>query len=253
MADTINRTLARGLSVLELLSEHPGGLELNQIARHMDLPKSTAFNLVHTLQALNYLRFQQENARYYLALRMFEVGSSAINHLDISAVMRQYMNEIFTELNETVHCGLFAGSDILYIDKLESTRSIRMTSHVGVRMPLYCTAMGKAILGALRDDQIDQLFSAVQFTQFTKNTVRDLDELHVQIRRVRAMGYAVEREENNDNVCCVGVAILDRELRPQYALSISVPSFRFDDEKERQYSALLLNAQHKIERFLRAL
>lgn len=253
MADTLNRTLSRGLNVLELLSEHPDGLLLNQIARQMGLPKSTAFNLVHTLHDLKYIRFQPETAKYSLALKMFEVGSSAVNHLDISVVVRKYMNEIFKQLNETVHCGFFSGGDIIYIDKLESTRSIRMTSHVGVRMPLYCTAMGKAVLGALPDSEIDQLLSGASFTKYARNTVPDMEQLYQQLKRVREVGYAVEREENNDNVCCVGVAVRDRTMRPQYALSISVPSFRFDDEKERLYSQHLLHAQRKIERFLRAL
>lgn len=252
MAESMNRTLSRGLSILELLSEHPDGLELNQIVKAVGLPKSTAFNLVHTLHTLKYLHFQPDSSRYQLGLRMFEVGSAAVNNLDISAVMRQYMNEIFRELNETVHCGLLSGAEILYIDKLESTRSIRMTSHVGVRMPLHCTAMGKAVLGAMPDAEVALLCGDAPFAKLTPNTVGDMPHLLEQLSRVRRLGYSVEREENNDNVCCVGVAIRGRDQRPRYALSISVPSFRFDEDKERLYGELLLRAQRKIERFLRA-
>lgn len=253
MGEATNRTLCRGLAILELLSEHPDGLTLHQIATEMKLPKSSAFNLVHTLHDLKYLHYIAESQRYQLGLRMYEVGSAAVNHLDISTVMRQYMSEILRELNETVHCGLFEGGDILYIDKLEGTRSIRMTSRVGVRMPLYCTAMGKAILAALDDDQVSALCGEGPLQPYTANTVADTGTLFEQLNRVRALGYAVEREENNENVCCVGVAIRNRDMRPQYAMSISMPSFRFDGETERGCSGLLLRAQRKIERVLRAL
>ncbi len=253
MPEPVNRTLARGLRMLELLSEHPDGLELNQIARAMQLPKSTAFNLVHTLLDLRYVRLAPEGARYQLGLVMFEVGSAAVNSLDVSQVIRRHMSEIFAQINETVHCGLLAGSEMLYIDKLECTRSIRMTSHVGLRLPLYCTSMGKAVLATMADEQILRLYQGVTFERFTGRTVPDAAALIAQLDRVRLLGYAVEREENNDNVCCVGVAIRGRDGEARYALSVSAPTFRFDGEKEAQYSRLLLRAQAKIERVLKAL
>lgn len=253
MSDTINRTLSRGLLMLELLGEHPDGLALNQLARLLDLPKSTAFNLVRTLLARKYVRYQPETARYQMGLRMFEVGSAAVNNLDISGVIRQCMSEVNREVNETVHCGLLSGREILYIDKQESTRSIRMASHVGLSMPLYCTAMGKAVLSQMTDGQVRALYERETFASYARNTVRDLPALLGQLSRFRAMGYAVEMEENNDNVCCVGVAVRDRDDRPAYALSISVPIFRFTPEGERRYAELLLRAERKIERFLTTL
>lgn len=248
MAETLNRTLSRGMELLELISAHPEGLELSQIARALALPKSTAFNLVHTLNAIKYVERDEQDGRYRLGLRMFEVGSAAVNNLDAGAVMRRYMRKIYLQLNETMHCAMLSGGELVYIDKLESTRSIRMISRVGVRLPLYCTAMGKAMLAAMDGRAVERIMAEHPFEALTPRTIRDMDELTRQLEKVRAQGYAVEREESNENVCCVGVAILDKDKRPAYAMSVSAPSFRFTPELEAEAGRLLLHARERIER-----
>lgn len=249
----MNRTLCRGLEILELLAENAQGLELNQVARSLNLPKSSAYNLLQTLSRLEYVHCAPDTGRYALGLRMFEVGSAAVNSADIRAVIHSHMVEINRQLNETMHLGVVAGKDALYIDKLESTRSIKMSSHVGLRLPLYSTAMGKAVLACLDDRQLAQLYPDGVLPALTPHTVDTVEALRHQLSEVRAHGYAVERLENDENICCVGVAIEDREGHPTYALSISVPAFRFDADEEAECGRLLLRAKRKIERVLKAL
>lgn len=252
MAETLNRTLSRGLEMLELLSEHPEGLELRQIAKAMGMPKSSAFNLLHTLSQYKYLRRPDNSPRYQLSLRMFEVGSAAVNHVDVTGVLRQYMADISRACNETMHCGIMSGLDVLYIDKVESTQSIRMSSHVGVRMPLHATAMGKAFLACFTDGQVRGMYGERTLEPLTKNTVTDMNELLGQLAVVRQAGYATENQESNLNVSCVGVAIRGRDDLPAYALSISAPSFRMGEGEIAAYGQMLLRAQRKIQRVLRA-
>ena len=252
MGETLNRTLQRGLNILELLSEHPDGLELHEIARALTLPKSTAHNLMQTLLAMRYVRLTPA-ARYQLTLKTFEVGAAVAQGTDVGQVLRQYMMKAFAECNETMHCGVLAGRKVLYIDKIESTRSIRMASHVGIRMPLHATAMGKAFLAAMDDRQVRALLSGEPLERLTPSTITDMDALLAQLAEIRARGWATEAEENAENVCCVGVAVMDRDGQPAYALSISVPSFRVDEALTARYGALLMQAKHRIERVLRAL
>ncbi|MDD2647724.1 MAG: IclR family transcriptional regulator [Eubacteriales bacterium] len=251
MSELSNRTLARGLDMLELLSENPQGLELHQIARLMELPKSTAYNLARTLTACKYA-YKQDDGKYLLGLKMFEVGSAAVNDLDITAVIRQYMRQVYNECNETMHCGMMTGREVVYIDKLESTRSVRMSSRIGVRMPLHATAMGKALLASLTDAEIESLYSGVTLEKLTDKTITSLSDLLTEMGRVREAGFAVERGENCEGVTCQAVAIIARDGKPQYALSISAPSFRLTEEEETANAALLLRAKRKIERFLKA-
>lgn len=252
MPDAANRTLQRGLTILELLSEHPEGLELHEIATALSLPKSTAHNLVQTLLALRYIRLIAGN-RYQLTLKTFEVGAAVVQTTDVTQVLRQYMLKAFAECNETMHCGVISGGDVLYIDKIESTQSIRMTSHVGIRLPLYATAMGKAFLAEMTDEQIRSLYPEESLPPLTSHTIPTVDALLAQTTLTRQRGWAVENQENMENVSCVGVAIRDRDGHAAYALSISAPAFRMTEERFEACAALLLHAKRRIERILRAL
>ena len=102
MDEAANRTLQRGLSILELLSEHPEGLELHEIATALSLPKSSAHNLVQTLLTLRYVRLTPA-ARYQLTLKTFEVGAAVVQGTDVNQMLRQYMMKAFAECNETMH------------------------------------------------------------------------------------------------------------------------------------------------------
>ena len=252
MPEAINRTLSRGLEILELLSEHPQGLELHQIAKAMEMPKSSAYNLLHTLMQHKYIRKPDHSARYQLGLKLFEVGSAAVNHVDVTTVIRQYMSDISRACNETMHCGILSGLDVLYIDKMESTQSIRMSSHVGVRMPLHATAMGKAFLACFADDEVHKLYQGVQMASLTSHTITDVETLLKQLQVIRQAGYATETQESNLNVSCIGVAILGKDDKPAYALSISAPTFRMGENEIISWGQMLLRAQRKIQRVLRA-
>lgn len=247
-----NRTLLRGLNMLELLSEHPDGLELHEIAAALELPKSSAHNLVQTLLNAKYVRLTPAS-RYQLTLKCFEVGSATVQAMDASQILRQYMHKAFAECNETMHCGVLSGERVLYIDKIESTRSIRMASHVGITMPLHATAMGKAFLAAMDDDQARRLIGTSPLERLTDHTITDPESLIRQLQEIRRRGWAAENEENAESVCCLGVAICNRDGLPVYALSVSVPAFRMTDELAAQYGPLLMKAKRKIERVLHSL
>ena len=253
MAEAMNRSLARGLDMLELLGKSPRGMALHEIARALALPKSSASNLVHTLLHKRFARYDADTQLYSLSLRAFEVGSAALAGVDVESVLRIHMREIAEACNETVHCGVPDGTDVVYVDKIESTRSIRMSSRIGARMPLYCTAMGRAILACMPDGQVAELLAYQRFEPLTPHTVSSLEGLLRELAAVRARGYADEREETDESVCCVGVAVRGREGTAHYAISISAPTFRAGESEMGAYAQLLRKAQGKIERHLRAL
>ena len=253
MAEPLNRSLARGLDMLALLSDAPQGLALHEIARALDMPKSSAFNLLRTLLEKQYVRCRAESGRYTLSPRLFELGAATLHATPVESVLRSHMREIFAACNETVHCGVPDGADVVYIDKIESTHSIRMTSRVGLRMPLYCTAMGRAILACMPDEAVRALLRGQTLRAFTPHTLTSMDAVLAELRAVRAQGYATEVEETNENVCCVGVAIRTREGAPQYAVSISMPLFRASERGMPYHAQLLLHAREQIEQRLHLL
>ena len=248
MAEIPNRTLQRGLDMLELLGAHAEGLALCELAQALRLPRSTAFNLAQTLTRLGYATQREDTGKYRLGLKMFEIGAGAMHQVDVMELIRGCMAEVHHKINETMH---LAERDTLYIDKLDSTQSIRMTSYVGSRAPLYCTALGKAILSTMDDDEVRRLYADTPMTALTPHSITSLDRLLEQLAEVRSRGYAVEREESNENVCCVAIPLRNREGRAVYALSVSAPSFRMGEEAIAHCADLLLGIQPRIEQVLK--
>ena len=236
MAEIPNRTLQRGLEMLETLSAHPQGIALCDLTRAMGLPRTTAYNLLQTLVYLGYAVLSPKNGKYVLGSRMFEIGSAWMQDQDDMPMLREGMRQVQSVLNETVHLGVRSGNEMLYIDKLDSTRAIRMTSRIGTRAPLYCTALGKALLSGMTD--------------YTAHTITDVDRLLEQIGEVRRNGYAVEREENEPNVCCVAVPLCSAAGEAVYAMSVSAPSFRMEETELRRCVEMLTSVRQKLEPYL---
>lgn len=250
VSEPSNRSLARGLDILALLSGAPEGLALHQVARLLDLPKSSCSILLRTLLDKGFLQKEAASARYRLSPRLLELGSAAMATSPAQSLLRQVMEEIAGQSAETVHCGMRDGSDVLYIDKIESTHSIRMTSRIGLRMPLYATAMGRAILACLGREELDALLADISFAPLTPYTQTGRDRLLSILEQVRGLGYAVEYQENSLEVCCVGVAVRGRDGAPAYALSISMPVFRANKGVMRTHAQVLMRAKEKLEHLL---
>jgi len=251
MAEVPNRTLQRGLQLLELLGKHPEGLTLAELTQMLSLPRSTGFNLAQSLVKMGYAFQSEDTGKYRLGLKMFETGASAVQQMDVMEIIRTCMTKIHGQINETMHLGVRSGTETLYIDKRDSTQSIRMSSYVGAHAPLHCTSLGKAILSTYSDDEIRQLYGVETLPAITEHTITTMAELLFQMQAIREKGYAVEREENNENVCCVAIPLRNRSGRAVYALSVSAPLFRMGEREQEHCAQLLLEAQPRIERFLK--
>ena len=250
MAEIPNRTLQRGLEMLETLSAHPQGIALCDLTRAMGLPRTTAYNLLQTLVYLGYAVPSADGGKYVLSSRTFEIGSVWMRDQDDMPMLREGMRQVQSVLNETVHLGVRSGNEMLYIDKLDSTRAIRMTSRIGTRAPLYCTALGKALLSGMTDEQIRRLYGQEELKAYTAHTITDVDRLLEQIGEVRRNGYAVEREENEPNVCCVAVPLCSAAGEAVYAMSVSAPSFRMEETELRHSEEMLTSVRQKLEPYL---
>lgn len=120
-------------------------------------------------------------------------------------------------------------------------------------MPLYCTALGKALLSGMTDDQIRRLYGQEKLKAYTPHTITDVETLLSQMETIRQDGYAVEREENEPNVCCVAVPLHNAAGEAVYAMSVSAPAFRMQEEELRRCVELLGEIRDRIEPYLKTL
>src|SRR2546428_5739899 len=136
----------RALRVLELLSESGSGLTLEELAGVARIPKSSLHRILAALRHRGFAAQQEESGRYFLGTEMLRAAFGFHDRLDLRALVHPLMVRLRDELNETVHMAVLDGGDVVYVDKVESSHPIKMTSVVGGRNPAHCTAVGKALL-----------------------------------------------------------------------------------------------------------
>lgn len=245
MADKTGvQSVERIFQLIESLAAHPAGAGLQRLAQDTGLAKSTVHRLLASLVSLGYAA-QDENGRYRLTLKMFELSSGIVNSMDIMDVAKVHLERLAQRTGEAVHLVIRDGQDIVYIYKTESG-PMRMSSRVGLRSPLYCTGVGKAILATLPADEVVQIWQHTTPQKLTAHTIVEYDALQAQLTEVRTNGYAIDDEENELGVRCVAVAIPGVGGRADSAFSISGLAPYMTPERIRRIATLALDARTDI-------
>lgn len=225
--------VTRTFTILEKLSAvSSSGVE--DLARSTGLAKATVYRFLLTLKDLGYVRRDGED-RWYLTLRLFSIGSRALDHIELPTIAGPLARALSAELGETVHVGVLDESEVLYVLKVETHSTIRMYSRVGRRIPLYCSAMGKVLLAHLPKDERSSLMDSLRLIRYTPNTLRDRRALETELERVLKSGYAIAAEEHEQGITCLAAPIRDSGGSVVAALSVSWPVFRFEAAQQKDY------------------
>ena len=239
------QSVERIFQLIEHLAAHPTGVSLQTLAGETGLAKSTVHRLLASLVGLGYVVQDEENGHYRLTLKMFELSSGIVDSMDIMGVAKAHLERLSQRTGEAVHLVIRDGRDIVYIYKTESG-PMRTSSRVGLRSPLYCTGVGKAILATLPGDEVEDIWTHSNAQKLTARTITDLEELRSQLVEVRANGYAIDDEENELGVRCVAVAIPGPDGRAESAFSISGLAPYMTPERIRRIATLALDARTDI-------
>lgn len=240
------QSVERAIQILRLFEEHEK-LGITEISRKLGLHKSTAYGLVHTLAVNGFIAQNEETGRYMLGTELLRISSRVQSGLrDIGAPHVKQMME-FT--GETANLVVRDGAFVVYIDKQEGTHSMRICTSIGQKLPMYCTAVGKAILANLPWSEAEALIDSASFQPYTENTVKTKRELISQLDQVKKNGYALDDEELEYGLVCVGVPIFGRNKIPVGALSVSGPKQRMSTENiTKIYPEILKHAREISQR-----
>jgi IclR family KDG regulon transcriptional repressor len=217
--------VGRTFAVLERLSRDPS-LSLEQLSRDVRLAKATAYRFLSTLQALGYVR-RDEQDRWAMTLKLFNTGSRALDHLNLHAVARPVAEALSEHLGETVHMGVLEGDAAVYVLKIESRHTIRMFSRVGRRIPLHCTAIGKVLLAYARPEEQAAALRSMRLVAHTPRTLTARVAVEAELDKVRRQGFAFDDEEHESGIRCIGAPVFGHTGEVLAALSASWPTFRF--------------------------
>ena len=217
------RAVERVCSILNLLQEAIDGVTLIDVAQATALPKSSAFRYLWTLEGHRYVERDAESGMYRLGLGFVGMQSRHLEMLRHRA--RPLLERLRDEFGETVNLGVLDGDSAIYLDIVESRRSVRLAAKRGDRDPLHSTALGKAIAAHLPEERVKQILTAGGMPARTVNTITSAEDYLAELANVRRVGHALDNGENEVDGRCVAVAIPGTRLPA--ALSLSAPAARF--------------------------
>ena len=238
------KSVVRAIKILEFLGENKG-VSVTDISKALTFPKSTTHEILATLEKERFITKNPYN-RYHLGLRLFELGNMAQSDLEIRRVASPFLKELNSELDETVHLTVLEGNEVLYVDCLESTKRLRTYSVIGVRAPLYCTSVGKAILAFLEPKELEKILDSLIFEKFTENTITDKIFLMDELKMIAQRGYAVDNMEHEEGLRCVGAPIRNHNGNVFAAISASGPSQRITLGNISEIGKIVMRQAEKI-------
>lgn len=220
------RTLLRGLALLECIAADSEGSSVTALSTATGLDKGTTSRLLATLREAGYIRQDPADRLYRLTGKVLKFSESYSDQLDLRSIARPHLTQLRDLVDETVHLGVTDGEQVTYIDKVESSQSIRLESRLGHQEPIYTTSLGRAILSRMPIEERRALVLDADINTPTRASSLTRQDLLEFLDRADELGYATEDEENRPEVTCAGSAIVDAVGRPIGAVSISGPTYR---------------------------
>ena len=248
--NNIVQSIERVSIILDALSAYPQGLSLGHLSIETGLNKGTAHRLLSSLAFLDYVRQDAETKKYSLGFKLVELGNRLLSQIDLRTEARPFLVELAECSKETVHLVILDRFEVLYIDKVEAVAQptgLRMVSMLGSRIPAHCSAVGKVLLAALPEENLKEVVKKRGLFRRTKNTITDPAKLLKHLKLVKKNGYALDDEENEIGVRCIGAPVRNQQGDVTAAISISVPAIRIETlELQTAFKAWVVQTALKI-------
>jgi IclR family KDG regulon transcriptional repressor len=189
-------SVKKAFEILEVLSSSKEGLGVSEIARGLNMAKSTVHGMTSALEELGAVMRDPQTKRYKLGLTLFELGRLAYSQIDLKALARPIMEELMEKTQASVFLGISSWDHhVTILDIVESRQDLKITAPIGTTIPLFAGAVGKVFLASMEKEQTETIIRSKGLTRFTENTIVDPELYYQELRRVRKMGYAIDDEE----------------------------------------------------------
>lgn len=241
------QSLTRAVAVLDAITHTEHGATLAEITTATGMNRTTVWRLVTSLRDLGMVRANQ-NGRFTLAARVLAFGAVARAQLLVSPETPVVLRRLRDLTGETCHCAGPDGNGMVYLDKLEGTRSVRAASTVGGRLQLHCTALGKTYLAFAEDSVREQLMDSLTLEPRTQRTITELPVLRAELMKIRNRGWALDNEENEEDIRCVAAPVIDGQGKVVAAVSVSVPMIRLPLSEVRNLAREVVRAVQDLSR-----
>lgn len=239
-------SILRACGILKCLSTERGGFKVSGVARRLHLDRSTTYRILLSLEKCGFVEKDEKTGEYSLGLGAFEIGSAYLRRVDLAQAAKPIMDALSVKVQETVHLAILSGTEILYLDKVDSPRSLGVISKIGQRGPVHCTALGKALLAFLPPEERFPIMDQICFQAFTQRTITSKKKLDRELNQVQRQGYALDHREIEEDVECIAAPIRDHLGKVIAALSVSGPQKKIGTPLESRVVKEVRNAASLI-------
>jgi DNA-binding IclR family transcriptional regulator len=233
-----------------LLAEVGGEVSLTEIAERLQWPKSTVHGILATLRDYRFVDQSTHNGRYRLGIRLFEFGHMVARNWDIREIALPIMKKLNKQFGETVQLATEDADEVFYIEKIDSTHILRIVSEIGVRLPMHCSALGKAMLAFRSSSEVRRILSRNGMRRMTGHTITNPETMDAELIKIRKQGYAVDDQEIMEGLRCIAAPIRDKNGDVRYAVSISSLAERLSGDYFERIKKVLIESAAEISRLM---
>lgn len=246
----MEKTVVKGLKVIEALANSTGARSLTDLANECGLTKSNAHRLLRTLESCGYVRHDPNARAFEATLRSWDLGNRIFNRTELRLIALPYLEELAALTKETTHLSIFDNGEVIYIGKVDSVHAVRTYVKIGDRAPAYCCATGKAMLAHMPEEVVREVTSDMK--RFTKNTIVSPAKLKSDLELIRSQGYSKTEGEWQAGVLGFATAIKAPGGDVAGAIGVAGPEERMRKSDLERTIKALRNAGARIEAELKA-
>ena len=240
------QSLGRAFAILEEVARHRDGIGLAELSKRVGLHNSTTFHLAKTMVSLGYLRQEKDSKRYRIGRPLFVLAARALNEVEMVNLATPVLEELSRETGESSHFSVRMGDAVVVIARTGGPGAFQFADRVGVVRPAHCTALGKVILAALRDDQLENFLQHAELKPSTPKSITDRAALRREIAEVRRSGIAYDDGEFNAEVRCTAAPVRDFTGQVTGALGISGPIWRLSIQALQARAKIVQAAANRL-------
>lgn len=236
----------RAFEILELLDGAQHGWSISEVSRRLEIPKSTVHVLMRTLERRGYLKRDAGPRTYSLGLKVYGLGRGIVKNLTLPDLSLPHVRALVETVRLTAHLAVLEGDQAIYILKVDGPGLIRFDTYVGKRTNLHCTAIGKVLLAHAHAELIRETLSRTTFTRHTEHTLTTAAALRRELQKVRQNGYAFDDQEEELEVRCLAVPVLEKTGACFAALGICGTTGQIRPENSKFLLAAMQRAANNI-------
>lgn len=238
--------VTRTMQLLEALVGAPDGMGVMELATALDIHKADVSRILSTLEEAGYVLRNLDTGRYSVSFKFVAMALRYKDHTQLEDIVHPVLVELVQEIGESVQFAIEQNRQLIYVDKVEGIKPLRVASMLGQMAPLHATAAGKVWLASLPDEQVAALMQERGMRAITEHTITTLDGLLRELAVVRQQGYAVSREEVNRTVFGLAAPVRDRRGQVRAAVVATIPMYEATEERIEVVKSGVLRAASKL-------